>query len=128
MRMLIPLFFVFAVNSRITLKFLRNTVSSLLPLMIDQVMKDNYDRFAINRWTGYVTLCDSAIGIICTFSFILLASLGCGFLVPIWGKKPIIYFIMFFSFLSLSYLHLLTFVKVNVFFKFNREVLDLNGS
>ena len=126
--MLIPLFFVLAVSSRITLKFLRNSMGSLLPLMINQVMKDDHDRFTINRWTGYVTLSDSAIGIICTFSLILLASLASGVLVPIWGKKPIIYFVMFFSFLSLSFFYLLTFVKVYVFFKFSREVLDLNGS
>lgn len=37
---------------------------SLMPLLINLVMKDKYDRFTINRWTGYICMCDNIVGII----------------------------------------------------------------
>eukprot|EP00826_Nyctotherus_ovalis_P001717 TRINITY_DN1029_c0_g1_i14.p1 TRINITY_DN1029_c0_g1~~TRINITY_DN1029_c0_g1_i14.p1 ORF type:complete len:292 (-),score=40.91 TRINITY_DN1029_c0_g1_i14:183-1058(-) len=95
MLMLLPFFYLYI--------FIRDSKTSLMPLLINLVMKDKHDRFTINRWTGYVYLCDNIVGII--------VSVAIGFIIPILSKKIIIYITVIFSFVSLALLYALAFVK-----------------
>ena len=36
-------------------------------MLIESVMKEKYDRFAINQWTGYIAIFDGIIGTLCIF-------------------------------------------------------------
>lgn len=88
-------------------------------------MRDKEDRFAINRMTGYMSICDGIIGIICNI-LIILDGLFIGFIGPKLGKKILagLYFI-----LSIADVLLLMILLSNkVYLKLNRFLLDLYGT
>ena len=83
-------------------------------MMIDHVMKDDYDRFDINRWTGYVAMSDGIIGSFCML-YSNLVPIIVGLIMPIIGKKIAIYVSTFYIVAAYSLLCVIFFEKVNSF-------------